>query len=184
MFENPEIFTKMEKQREIELSKKLSYVLRHRPDSIGIQLDEQGWTDISILLEKLDVSRIELEYVVSNNAKQRFSISSDRIRANQGHSIKVNLGLKSILPPIKLYHGTTHDRYKLIKVEGLKKMNRNHVHLSEDIETAKKVGSRHGKPFILIVDSKAMTSDGIEFYKSDNGVWLTEFVDPKYISRL
>ena len=172
----------MEKKKEKDISKKLSYVLRHSPDSIGIEIDEQGWTDIPILLEKLDVSRADLEYVVANNSKQRFSISdNNRIRANQGHSINVNLGLINKVPPNELFHGTTKENYEKIKVSGLLKMNRNHVHLSADIETARQVGSRHGKPIILIINCKEMVDDNILFYQSDNGVWLTDFVDFKYI---
>jgi len=172
----------IEKNREKEISKRLSYVLRHKPDSIGIQLDEQGWTEIALLIGKLNISRTELEYVVSNNSKQRFSISKDKIRANQGHSIKVNLGLISQEPPIELYHGTTSKNYESIKVDGLLKMNRNHVHLSENIDTAKQVGSRHGKPIILRIDCQEMQRDGIHFFLSENGVWLTDYVSPKYIT--
>ena len=105
---------KIEKSRENEISKQLSYVLRHKPDSIGIQLDDQGWTEIALLIEKLNISRFELEYVVSNNSKQRFSISNNKIRANQGHSVKVNLGLASKEPLIELYHGTTSQKYERI----------------------------------------------------------------------
>jgi putative RNA 2'-phosphotransferase len=161
----------------------LSYVLRHKPDSIGIQLDEQGWTEIALILEKLNISKSELVYVVSNNAKQRFSISDNKIRANQGHSVKVNLGLTSKQPPIKLYHGTTTKNYERIKIDGLLKMNRNHVHLSEDFETAKQVGSRHGKPIILKIDCEQMVKEEIQFFLSENGVWLTEYVNPKFISK-
>lgn len=106
----------IEKSRENEISKQLSYVLRHKPDSIGIQLDDQGWTEIALLIEKLNISRFELEYVVSNNSKQRFSISNNKIRANQGHSVKVNLGLASKEPLIELYHGTTSKKYERIKI--------------------------------------------------------------------
>ena len=161
----------------------MSYVLRHKPDSIGIQLDEQGWTEIALILEKLNISKSELVYVVSNNAKQRFSISDNKIRANQGHSVKVNLGLTSKQPPIKLYHGTTTKNYERIKIDGLLKMNRNHVHLSEDFETAKQVGSRHGKPIILKIDCEQMVKEEIQFFLSENGVWLTEYVNPKFISK-
>lgn len=176
----------MEKNREKEISKNLSYVLRHRPDSIGIQLDSQGWTNITLLIEKLKISQADLEFVVKNNSKNRFSISDDekQIRANQGHSVKIELGLSNKTPPTKLYHGTTNRSYELIKKEGLKKMNRNHVHLSSDIETAKQVGSRHGKPIILVIDCKNMIQERIKFYQSENGVWLTEFVSPKYITEL
>jgi len=160
----------------------LSFVLRHKPDSIGIQLDEQGWVEIELLIEKINISKSELEYVVSNNAKQRFSISNNKIRANQGHSIKVNLGLTNKQPPKQLFHGTTQKNYERIKIDGLLKMNRNHVHLSQDISTAKQVGSRHGKPIILKIDCERMANEQIQFFLSENGVWLTEYVEPKYIS--
>ena len=161
-------------------------MLRHRPDSIGIQLDSQGWTDVTLLIEKLNISQSELEFVVKNNSKSRFSISDDKksIRANQGHSVKIELGLSSKTPPAKLYHGTTIKNYEKIKKDGLLKMNRNHVHLSSDFETAKQVGSRHGKPIILVIDCEKMTEENIKFYQSDNGVWLTEYVNPKFISQL
>lgn len=173
----------MNKNQEKEISKKLSYVLRHQPDAIGIELDEQGWTDISILIDKMNITREELEYVVEHNSKKRFSIdeANNKIRANQGHSIAINLGLSQKTPPDQLYHGTAQKHYDIIATEGLKKMSRNHVHLSADIETAKQVGSRHGKPIILIIDCKQMLADGASFYQADNGVWLTEYVGVEYI---
>ena len=176
----------IEKNREKEISKHLSYVLRHRPDSIGIQLDSQGWTDIELLMEKMKISQSELEFVVKNNSKNRFSISDDKnsIRANQGHSVKIELGLPTKIPPAKLYHGTTINSYESIKKDGLLKMKRNHVHLSSDMATAKQVGSRHGKPIILVIDCEKMIAENIKFYQSDNGVWLTEYVNPKFISEL
>ena len=178
--------TEIEKSREKEISKHLSYVLRHRPDSIGIHLDSHGWANVSLLLDKMKISQAELEYVVFNNSKNRFSISDDKqsIRANQGHSVKIELGLSSKIPPNKLYHGTTMNSYEKIKKEGLLKMNRNHVHLSSEIETAKQVGSRHGKPIILVINCEMMIAENIKFYKSENGVWLTDFVNPKYITEL
>jgi len=176
----------IEKNKEKEISKHLSYVLRHRPDSIGIQLDSQGWTDIDLLIKKLKISQSDLEFVVKNNSKNRFSISDDKksIRANQGHSVNIELGLLSKIPPLKLYHGTTIQSYEKIKIDGLLKMNRNHVHLSSEIETAKQVGSRHGKPIILLIDCEKMIVENIKFYQSENGVWLTEYVNPKFISQL
>ena len=172
----------IEKSKENNISKKLSYALRHKPDSIGIQLDEQGWTEIGILIEKLKITRTELEYLVSNNSKQRFSISKNKVRANQGHSIMVNLELRSQHPPKELYHGTTNKNYEKIKIDGLLKMSRNHVHLSEDIDTAKQVGSRHGKPIVLRINGEEMQKEGMQFFLSENGVWLTEYVEPKFIS--
>ena len=134
----------------------------------------------------MNISQSELEYVVKNNSKNRFSISDNKksIRANQGHSVKIELGLSSKIPPIKLYHGTTLNSYEKIKKDGLLKMNRNHVHLSSDIETAKQVGSRHGKPIVLVIDCEKMITENIKFYQSDNGVWLTDYVHPKFISQM
>lgn len=173
----------MEKNLEKRISKQLSYVLRHAPETIGILLDDQGWTDVDMLLEKLAISIEDLQYVVVNNAKQRFSFSSDgnRIRANQGHSVAINLGLVKKVPPAELYHGTSIKTESMIRTSGIKKMQRHHVHLSSDQETAKQVGGRHGKPIILSIDAALMSTDGIQFFLSDNGVWLTDFVDPKYI---
>ena len=137
-------------------------------------------------MAKMEITRVELEYVVHNNAKQRFSISEDSkfIRANQGHSVKINLGLQVQDPPTVLYHGTAIKNKDAILRTGIHKMNRNHVHLSRDIATATQVGSRHGKPIIFRLDTKQMVADGIVFYESDNGVWLTEMVDPKYLALL
>ena len=162
----------------------MSYVLRHKPDSIGIQLDRQGWTEIYLLMEKLEITWSELEFVVKNNSKNRFSISDDRklIRANQGHSVNIELGLSAQTPPNKLFHGTAISSLENIKKHGLKKLNRNHVHLSVDERTAKQVGSRHGKPVLLTINCMDMIADDIKFYQSENGVWLTEFVDPKFIT--
>ena len=173
----------MDKSREKEISKRLSYVLRHQPDAIGIQLDNQGWTNIELLIDIMQITLSELKYVVDNNTKQRFSISDDekRIRANQGHSVKINLDLVPQKPPSILYHGTTLKHYEKIKKEGLLKMKRNHVHLSDQIETAKQVGARHGKPIILVIDCEEMIRHNINFYLSENGVWLTEFVAPEFI---
>ncbi len=164
----------------------MSYVLRHKPDSVGITLDQQGWTTIEVLLSKLNITRSELDYVVSNNSKNRFAISVNglKIRANQGHSIKIELGLLEKEPPEILFHGTAVSNLEQIMVKGLHRMSRNHVHLSTDIETAKQVGTRHGKPVVLAISSKVMADDGILFYQSENGVWLTSFVAPKYFSVL
>lgn len=172
----------MDKTKEKRISKTLSYVLRHKPDSIGISLDKEGWTAIDSLLEKLEITRAELDYIVENNSKQRFSISGDLIRANQGHSVDIQLGLTAKIPPNKLFHGTAQKYRDQILEKGLLKMNRNHVHLSAELDTALQVGSRHGKPVVFLLDVNAMIQEGILFYQSENGVWLTEFVDPKFLS--
>jgi putative RNA 2'-phosphotransferase len=167
-------------------SKFLSLILRHKPETIGIELDENGWVDIPVLLEALTssghgISLEELEAVVNDNDKQRFIISDGRIRANQGHSIDIALGLEAKTPPQALFHGTATRFLEQIKQNGLLKMSRQHVHLSTNEETARSVGVRHGKPVILVVNSELMYSDGHEFILSDNGVWLVDSVPFKYI---
>lgn len=169
-------------------SKFLSLVLRHKPEEIGLELDEQGWADVGDLLSKMqargkDINQALLEEIVKTNDKKRFSFSDDgqRIRANQGHSLDLDLGLEESQPPEILYHGTAIRNMDVIFKEGLKKMNRHHVHLSEEVETARKVGSRYGKPVILEVASERMYQDGFKFYRSENGVWLTDNVPPEFI---
>ncbi len=170
------------------VSKFLSLVLRHQPETIGITLDENGWTDVDILLTKLQTKghRIncdQLRYVVETNNKKRFAFNEDEtlIRANQGHSIEVDLGYVQKQPPELLYHGTATRFLDVILVEGLKRMNRHHVHLSVDEQTARNVGNRHGKPVILIVKASEMEANGHVFYQSENGVWLTEHVPVAYL---
>ncbi len=173
------------------VSKFLSYVLRHRPDSIGIELDENGWVAVDVLLAAAAVNskaitRELLDEVVATNDKKRFAFSDDglRIRANQGHSIAVDLALDAQIPPDKLYHGTVQKFLDTIMKDGLIKGKRHHVHLSGDIETATKVGSRRGKPVLLEVAAKRMHRAGHSFYQSRNGVWLTDAVPPAYLHRL
>jgi putative RNA 2'-phosphotransferase len=169
----------------VKLSRLLSKVLRHAPESIGITLDENGWVEVQELLKRIG-KRITLEdlvYIVVNNNKKRFEFSTDQkeIRACQGHSIEVDLELKPVSPPDILYHGTSIKTVEYIKRDGIIKMNRNHVHLSFDYDTAHNVGQRHGKPSILLVDAKKMHEHGMEFFTSTNHVWLTDFVPKEYI---
>lgn len=178
------------KDKTKKLSKYLSLILRHRPDKIGVTLDNAGWVNIDILLKAMrskgnaNWSRKILEEVVKNNDKKRFSISEDgkRIRASQGHSINVNLDYKPVEPPSQLFHGTVKSSLDSIWDNGLQKMKRHHVHLSTDTDTAKKVGSRRGNPIVLTIDSARMYDDGYIFYLSDNEVWLTDHVPSRYIS--
>lgn len=170
------------------ISKYLSLVLRHQPDSIGITLDENGWASVTILLEKLQqkfkyMTLEILEDVVKTNDKQRFAFNNDntKIRANQGHSVNIDLGYSQQEPPELLYHGTVSKFISNIKEQGLLKMNRHHVHLSEDLDTATKVGSRRGQPILLSINSGHMHKDGHVFYQSNNGVWLTNHVPAEYI---
>ena len=176
-------------KNEVKISKFLSLVLRHKPESIGLNLDNQGWADIGELIrcahkrnQPLTINTIE--DVVKNNDKQRFTISEDgkRIRANQGHSIKVDLGLEEKEPPEYLFHGTATRFLDSIKEKGLKSSGRNHVHLSTDYTTAVKVGKRHGKPVIIKVDTADMFKNNYKFYLSENGVWLTESVPPVFFA--
>jgi putative RNA 2'-phosphotransferase len=172
----------------VSTSKTLSYVLRHRPDSIDLQLDANGWADVEALLGCLaahgkPLDRVLLARVVAQNDKQRFAFSADglRIRASQGHSIAVDLQLQAAAPPDVLYHGTASRFLKAIMASGLHAGNRRHVHLSADGATARTVGARHGFPVVLRVDAARMRADGRVFYLADNGVWLTGPVAPRYL---
>jgi putative RNA 2'-phosphotransferase len=172
-----------------DTSKFLSLVLRHAPEKIALTLDENGWANVNELItqcnkfhKKLNLEL--LEYVVENNDKKRFAFTENKtmIRASQGHSITVDLDIEAVIPPDFLYHGTVNKFIEAIKKEGLQKISRQHVHLSQEKETAVKVGSRKGKPIILIVNSKQMHEDGFIFYLSENKVWLTAEVPTKYIA--
>lgn len=175
----------MQKQLK-DISKYLSYLLRHEPQAIGLALDAQGWASVEQLVSKTtqyELTQALIETVVETNDKQRFVFNSDRtkIRANQGHSISIDLALEPIDPPNTLFHGTAERFIDAIKTEGLKKMQRHHVHLSESEWVAKSVGSRYGKPVLLTVDTKQMAADGYRFYKTANSVWLVDVVPPGYI---
>ena len=173
-----------------QTSKFLSLVLRHKPATIGIVLDENGWVDVSELIEKINAKNSKenlsfefLQRVVTENDKQRFIFNADktRIRANQGHTVNIELGLEPTPPPTVLYHGTAIANIESIKKTGINKGKRQHVHLSANTETATKVGARHGKPVILTINTEKMHQDGITFFCSENGVWLTDFVAVEYI---
>jgi putative RNA 2'-phosphotransferase len=171
------------------ISKFMSLVLRHKPETIGLQLDENGWVSVAELIEKLNAKGTTVNIdiintVVDTNDKKRFAFNEDKtmIRANQGHSIEVELNLKAVTPPDVLYHGTASRFVESILKEGLQKQQRQQVHLSLLQETATAVGSRHGKPVILNINAKAMTEAGFVFYLSDNGVWLVDSVPVEYIT--
>ncbi|MHA3915283.1 RNA 2'-phosphotransferase [Halovulum sp. GXIMD14793] len=168
-----------------QISKYLSLVLRHAPEKAGVTLDAQGWVSVDALLagSTLPITRSDLDRVVRDSDKQRFAISPDgsRIRANQGHSVPVELDLEEVTPPELLYHGTVAKALEVIRAEGLKPMKRHHVHLSPDIETAQTVGARRGKPVILTILAGQMAADGLRFWRSENGVWLTDAVAAPYI---
>ena len=169
-------------------SKYLSLILRHKPETIGIKLDEHGWADVDELIAGIgkthDFSMDILEEIVRTDNKQRYSFNDDKtlIRANQGHSIPVDVELEKVEPPEYLYHGTGEKYRNSIDQFGLISKSRLYVHLSGDADTARKVGQRHGKPVIYIVDAAAMHADGYTFYRSVNGVWLTKKVPAKYLS--
>lgn len=178
-------------QADIKRSKRLSLVLRHRPDSIGIALDDNGWVQVSDLLAALSehgtaMSHDDLRRVVANNDKQRFELDavSGRIRARQGHSIAVELALEPVPPPEVLYHGTPKRNLDSILTTGLDRRGRHHVHLSADIETARRVGQRRGEAVVLVVDAAAMAAGGAKFWHTENGVWLTDRVAPSFLSVL
>lgn len=165
-------------------SKFLSLILRHKPQIVGIELDEHGWADVDELIRRVkNLDLPTLEQIVARDEKRRYSFSADKklIRANQGHSIPVDVELAELEPPEILYHGTAEKFGSSITSQGLLKMSRLYVHLSSDVETARRVGLRHGKPKIFLVESGKMFADGYKFFRSVNGVWLTEHVPAKYL---
>ncbi|MDY0168476.1 MAG: RNA 2'-phosphotransferase [Thermoguttaceae bacterium] len=175
-------------KEQVTTSKFLSLVLRHRPETIGVTLDDEGWIDVDRLLAACSrhgkaISREELDEIVRTNDKRRFAFSTDglRIRANQGHSIEVDLGLVPIEPPELLFHGTVARFLPSIRREGLVRGKRHHVHLSPDAKTAHRVGGRRGRPVVLVIEAGRMSGDGYPFYRSENNVWLTESVPPGYV---
>lgn len=173
-----------------ELSKFLSLVLRHKPEVIGISLDQNGWAKVEELIAGIAKSRKfdrgMLEEIVRTDKKQRYAFNEDRtlIRANQGHSISVDVGLETAGPPEILYHGTGEKYVGSIEREGLLPKSRLYVHLSKDRETACKVGRRHGKPVVYKVLAGRMHGDGYAYYRSQNGVWLTKEVPVRYLERM
>ena len=178
----------MNAKQEKRISKFLSLILRHRPEKINIELDNFGWANIDELVEKCNkfgvrFTKEELDYVVENNSKKRLAYSEDglKVRASQGHSIKIDLGYEPVAPPEFLFHGTATRFLESIKETGLDKRNRHHVHLSSNETTATSVGKRHGKLALLVVKSKEMHEAGHEFFVSENQVWLTDKVPVEFI---
>ncbi|RAY12048.1 RNA 2'-phosphotransferase [Actinomadura craniellae] len=178
----------MDERRQVTISKYLARHLRHRPERIGITLDEAGWTSVGELLSAcaragFPVTRAELEHVVAADAKGRYALDSagHRIRANQGHSVPIRLGLPAVVPPDELFHGTVERALPRIRREGLRPMGRHDVHLSIDVETARRVGARRGRPVILGVDAAAAHAAGHEFRVTANGVWLVAAVPPEHL---
>ena len=170
---------------DIELSKFLSSVLRHAPHSIGLVLDKQGWADIDSLASKsgLRLSRQDIVRLAATSDKKRFDLSDDgqRVRANQGHSLPIELGLVPAKPPAILYHGTAARFLEAIYTDGLKPQQRTHVHLTESKETALETGARYGKPALLHVDAQSLHAAGVTFFRTKNDVWLVTHVPPDAI---
>ena len=161
-------------------------MLRHQPQLIGLRLDDGGWVDVEDLLAALaahgrPLTRAQLERLVADSDKQRFALEGGRIRASQGHSVPVELGLEPVQPPAVLFHGTPERNVDAILREGLHKGSRHHVHLSPDVDTAQRVGARRGRPRVLQVDAAAMAAAGHVFLRSANGVWLVDAVPPAYL---
>ena len=172
-------------------SKFLSLILRHKPETIGLSLDGEGWANVDALLQAAQrhghpLTKDLLDEVVFTNDKERFAYSPDgsKIRANQGHSVAVDLGLEPTEPPPVLYHGTVAKLLNSIRATGLEKRQRQHVHLSTTVETARRVGARRGEPVVLRIDAQRMSEEGYLFYRSANGVWLTEEVPQRHITAL
>ena len=181
----------MDERKLVKISKYLSKHLRHQPERLGLSLEEGGWVAVDDLLKacsrhNFPISLFELKEVVEKNDKKRFSFDArgEKIRANQGHSVEVDLQLKAQIPPETLFHGTAQRNADSIKEHGLLKMARHHVHLSTDAATARQVGARHGKPLIFKVDTAVMVAENFEFFVSANGVWLIERVPPKFLTIL
>ncbi|TDD70338.1 RNA 2'-phosphotransferase [Actinomadura rubrisoli] len=176
----------MDERRAVKISKYLAKHLRHRPERIGLTLDPEGWADVDELLaaaarHRFPFTRDELEHVVAVNDKRRYALDGNRVRAVQGHSVRVELNLPVAPPPDLLYHGTVERSLAAIRDEGLRPMGRHDVHLSPDRETARRVGARRGVPVVLVVQAGRMAADGHEFRVSANGVWLVGSVPPEYL---
>ena len=171
---------KQEQKNLIRKGKQLSFLLRHDTE---YRFDEHGYREVQDLVQNHGFTKDEIVELVETNDKQRYEFNDDKskIRARQGHSVNINVDLKETLPPDVLFHGTATRFLPSIKEKGILKMSRNYVQLSENFDIAMEVGKRHGKPVVLAVDAKTMREDGVKFYLSNNNVWLTEFVDSKYI---
>jgi putative RNA 2'-phosphotransferase len=178
----------VDEKRRVRVSKFLSKYLRHEPDALGLTLEPGGWVPVEAVLAGAEragfrITRDELDEVVRTSDKQRFAFdgTGTKVRANQGHSVEVDLQLEPAQPPSELYHGTADRNVPGILRDGLQKRARHHVHLSPDTGTATKVGGRHGKPVVLVVDAARMWADGHPFFRSANGVWLVDEVPPQYL---
>ena len=178
----------MNSARLVKISKYLSKHLRHQPERLGLSLGAGGWVSVEELLtacaqHQFPISGEELAEVVATSDKKRFSFdpTGTLIRANQGHSVEVDLQLEPQVPPEILYHGTGDRAVDLILQSGLHKMSRHHVHLSQDVETARKVGARHGRPVVFAIDAATMHQAGYLFFCSENGIWLVDHIPSEYL---
>lgn len=173
-----------------DMSRLIALVLRHKPQTLGLTLDEHGWCSTAALVEKLNAiqpfTMDTLALIVARDSKQRYSFNEDRtlIRANQGHSVQIDAELPEAIPETMLYHGTSVKAVESILESGLEPRGRLYVHLSGDEKTARRVGARHGFPVVFLVDAPRMVQDGYRFFRSVNGVWLTGTVPPQYLTRL
>jgi len=176
-----------------KISRYLSYILRHNPNDLPIEMDKNGWVNVDKLVsgiiskKQLKFTREDLDRIVETDSKGRYEYGPDKvmIRACQGHSIKnVDLEFEEVIPPLSLYHGTSDRFLNAIQRVGIKPQTRQYVHLSSTMETAREVGSRHGLPVVIRIDARKMYKDGIKFYRSKNGVWLTEIVKPEYFKNI
>ena len=179
----------LDDRRLVRISKYLSKHLRHNPQRLGLTLEAGGWVPVTDLLDachrsNFPITRAELDEVVERNDKRRFSFddTGTKLRANQGHSVPIDLLLAPAVPPPTLFHGTARPAVATIMREGLRRMTRHHVHLSMTTDAALKVGARHGKPVVLAVDAQGMSSEGFTFYETKNGAWLTAEVPPRFLS--
>lgn len=178
------------KNDDVSLGKFISLILRHKPETIGITLDEHGYASVLELIDGINKSGHKIDFetlsrIVRENNKNRYSFNEDKtkIRANQGHSINVDVELKEVIPPKTLYHGSAERFLESIKEKGILKMSRQYVHLSKDKKTAVNVGSRHGKPIVLEIDTVSMIKDGYKFFLSENGVYLCDDIKYKYVKK-
>lgn len=167
-------------------SRFISLILRHKPEEIGITLDEHGWANVEELIRGVGIDMKTLEHIVATDDKQRYSFNEDKtlIRANQGHSVPVDVELEEVRPPEFLWHGTAEKYVDSICRSGLVPKSRLYVHLSSDTETATAVGQRHGEVVLLRIDARKMYQDGFKFYLSQNGVWLTKSVPVSYLNEV
>jgi putative RNA 2'-phosphotransferase len=174
-----------------KISKTISYLLRHKPETAGLTLQPGGWVDVQHLIHGINqttklprpITLHDIHHIVEIDSKKRYSLKEGQIRAVQGHSTKVEMEYKPVQPPKYLYHGTVIENLNSIRDTGLKPMTRQHVHLSENYETAVSIAKRHGnKIHILKVDAEKAHENGVKFYKAENGVWLADSVPKTYLT--